>query len=609
MISRRRLTRRLRRHRTALLRGVLVASAVIIGLALWLGVDLLRARGAMNDARAGLVSATDRVHAGDVEAAKGQLHAAAQASTTGAHLADSPPFVVFSHVPLLRGPVVEVRALAHALDDVAGKALPALVDSDVRVPTWTGRIDPAPFVSAQQPLARAEAVLDGVSARLRGTRSSGIAQITRARHEFEDSLFRLRGTVHEVRVAADVIPSMAGAQGPRRYFIALQNNAEARGTGGLIGAFGLLRVDDGRMSLERVAENDQLVDPDGPALRMADDYEDRYGRFETTRTWRSANLSPDTPTAAQIVRALWAKQSGERVDGVVFMDPVALGQLLGAVGGVRLTDGTTIDESNAVRVLESDVYRRYQGDQAPRFAYLSETARTVFDALRTRTLDGRSLARHFADAVGTGHLQVWSADPQEEAVLRRSRVAGELRSTGPFLSVVTNDAGGSKLDYYLHRSVTYEGASTGVAVDLGDGPQLEEQATVTVRLDNQAPAGLPSYVTARPDDPKSPPGQAKTWVSVYLGERASLLGATLDGQPVTVESATEHGLTVLSAFVTTNRGSSTTLALSIKQPADPAQTLVYRQQPLIRDDDIVVRRTGSPVPVSYIYALSPATAQ
>jgi hypothetical protein len=289
------------------------------------------------------------------------------------------------------------------------------------------------------------------------------------------------------------------------------------------------------------------------------------------------------------------------VDGVLLMDPVALADLLRATGPVRLSDGTSVSGDNAVRLLESEVYQRFPNAQSDRYAFLAETARQAFAALSGRSLDGPALIRQFARSVSSGHLQLWAADPQVQADLLRSKVSGRLVASGPFLSVVTNDAGGSKLDYYQHRTVTYTAKSTGVAVDLGNRPELEEEAVLTVRLDNRAPRGLPAYVLARPDDPKAPPGQSHTWVSVYLGARGTLLEATLDGKPVQLESDTEQGLSVFSAFVKINAGGSATLRLRVRQPATPDQPLLYRQQPLVRDDDVTVRREGSGTPVAYAY--------
>jgi hypothetical protein len=58
------------------------------------------------------------------------------------------------------------------------------------------------------------------------------------------------------------------------------------------------------------------------------DYIDRYRDWEPTGLWSQSNLSPHFPYAAQIWAAMWRAATGEQVDGVVALDPFALGYLL-----------------------------------------------------------------------------------------------------------------------------------------------------------------------------------------------------------------------------------------------------------------------------------------
>lgn len=602
-IAQRRTLRRLRSRSQPLVYALFVTSVLLLLTAIWLGVDLFRAKGELDQARSGFTGVQARIDAGDLDGARQELKGAAAGSRQAGDIVEGIPFDVYSRVPLIGTSVREVRALSRTVDVIGNRVLPGLLNSDLRVPTWTGKLDAAPFRSAQQPLALAETELTAVQAELTRTRRAGIGQLTTARDQLQSSMRKLSDTVREARIAADVVPALSGDDRPRRYFLALQNNAEARSTGGLLGAYAILTVDKGKLTLGRVGQNDELIDPKRPPLSLGAEFDARYGRFASTSTWRSANLSPDVPTVGRLLAALWRQQSGQAVDGVVLLDPVALARLLGATGAVTLSDGSQISEANAVQVLEAEVYVRYpKVSQAPRYAFLAEAAQGAFEALSTRQLDGRKVVQQFARAAASGHLQLWAADRAVQDRLLKSRVSGALLAPGPFLSVVTNDVGGSKLDYYRHRTVSYTAESTGVAVDLGVGPALEEQATVVVQLDNPVPSKLPDYVVARPDDPDAPRGQSHTWVSVYLGARATLLGATLDGKPVQVESQTDRGLSVYSLFIKIEPGAERTLELKVRQPARPDQALLYRQQPLVRNDDVTVTRKGSRQPVEFVYA-------
>ena len=587
-----------------MLYAVFFATVVLLVVGAWLAVGLRQVRHDLETARSALTAAQDRLAGADLDAARQQVSSAGQAAREAADRADGPPFRLYARLPFVGTGVQEVRSVAAAVDVTTNQVLPTVLNSDARLPTWNGRIDARPFIAAQRPLAQAQAQLTVVQDRLSRTPRSGISQLSKPRGELEASLRRLSGSIREARVASDVVPVLSGQDRPRRFLLAVQNNAEARATGGLLSSYAVLVADKGRLQLEHVGQNEELIDPAQAVLDLGEEYNRRYSRFQTTRTWRSANLTPDVPTVGRLLAALWREQQGQTLDGVVLLDPVALARVLAATGPVALSDGTQLNQANAVTVLESQVYARYpHADRTARYAFFAEAAERTFTALTSRRLDGRMVVREIGRAAASGHLQLWSADAHVQRTLSSSRVSGVLASEGPYLQVVTQDVGGSKLDYYLRRTVRYDGKSTGVATDLGKGPELEEEATVSVHLENRAPArGLPDYVVARPDDPRSPRGQMHSWLSVYLGARATLLEASLDGKPIAVESQTEQGLSVYSLFLRIDAGSSRTLVLKIRQPARPEQPVRYRQQPLVSIDDLQVHRAGSPRAVELVYA-------
>jgi hypothetical protein len=72
------------------------------------------------------------------------------------------------------------------------------------------------------------------------------------------SLADLDASASQARTAAELIPAMLGADRPRRYFMAFQNSAEARGAGGLLGAYGVLEADRGRLRVLRLGSNTDL---------------------------------------------------------------------------------------------------------------------------------------------------------------------------------------------------------------------------------------------------------------------------------------------------------------------------------------------------------------
>ncbi|MCA1711644.1 MAG: DUF4012 domain-containing protein [Actinobacteria bacterium] len=153
--------------------------------------------------------------------------------------------------------------------------------------------------------------------------------------QLERRVDELVSGLRAVTAAVRVAPGMLGAQGARRYFVAVQNNAEARGTGGIIGAYAILRADHGRIIRERVGTDRDLVEQPAPLVDLGPEYAEQYDRQSGRTVWTAAVITPNWPSAAQVVASLWSGQGGGRIDGVIGVDPLAMAQILGATGDPR----------------------------------------------------------------------------------------------------------------------------------------------------------------------------------------------------------------------------------------------------------------------------------
>ena len=96
---------------------------------------------------------------------------------------------------------------------------------------------------------------------------------------------------------------------------------------------------------------------------------------------RDTAIIPDFPRAAQLAAAIVAERWDVEVDGVVAVDPVALGRVLGAVGSVDIGDGLRINQFTAASTLLNGIYLKYAGDNEAQDAAFEHAARRSFDAL------------------------------------------------------------------------------------------------------------------------------------------------------------------------------------------------------------------------------------
>jgi hypothetical protein len=597
LVSRR--TRRSLRRIRPLLAVVLVTSGLLLIGAIVVAVQAWLAKGDLQEARSSVDAARAAVREGRGSDAQGHLVTGReQASRADSRLW---PWLwdTYGHLPVFGSAVRETQGVVRATDVVMSDVLGPLVSAAPSDSQWSGTANLTQLQRLAVPLGDADTKLTAVRAQVGRLPVSRVRALDQGRQELARALDSLAVDVREAAAASAVLPELLGSTRPTRLLVVTQNLAEERATGGLIGAFALVRAEHGRLSLERSGTDVELEDASRPVVDLGKDFDARYGVAESTSTWHSANLTPDVPSAGAILAGLSRRQLDKPVDGVVFVDPVALGYVLRATGPVAVTGVGEMTADNASSLLMKDIYVRYPAmqDQPQRKAALRRALAGVVSRLQ-QPAPG-TLVAQLARAASTGHAQLYAVDDRLESQLRGARLGGALPDAGPYLSVVTQDVGGSKLDYYLEREVTYDAQPSDVAVDVGEGPETAEEGTISIVLRNKAPrSGLPPYVTYRADAPGTrPSGQLKTWLSVYLGPRSAYSSATVDGKPVSLASQVEAGLSVFSTYVTVNPGSSVTVKFTVQQPAAPGSRLLWRQQPRLLPDRLTVRRPQGWVPL------------
>lgn len=573
-------------------RGLLLAVGGLLAAGVVLGLQARQAEQHLTAARDRLPSLVSALVDGEPAEVRGSL-AALQGDTAAARRAtDGPLWALAAALPWAGDTPGAVRALTATVDDLTWQVLPDLADTaellaPSRLLAAPDRLDLAALAAARPPLDRAAARLDALSADLH---APGLvpAVVGAAHDELDTDLARLRAAVRTAADATRLLPAALGADGPRRYFVGFQTNAESRGTGGLVGAYGILLADRGRLSMP-VLGDDTDLEPLRSTVDLGADYTALYGR--DPELWGNTNLSPHFPYAARRWIEVWERRTGQRLDGALATDPVGLAHLLRAQGPVRLGDGEQVSADDVVRLTLWDVYARFDGQERARKAFLVDVAGAVVDHLLD---DGagelRPLVTALRELVQDGRLAVYSARPEEQRALSGRPLSGEVpQDRTPYAAVVVNNAAGNKLDYHLRREVDYE-------LDrCRDGLR---DTVVRVRLTNAVPPGpLPAYASGREDLPEGASfarGSHKVHLSVYATTGAGLRSAELDGAVQPVRTGLERGHPVFVVPVELAPGQSRTVVLRLVEPARAGAVRVP-EQPLVQPQTTRVRDAGCPL--------------
>jgi UDP-GlcNAc:undecaprenyl-phosphate/decaprenyl-phosphate GlcNAc-1-phosphate transferase len=581
------LPRRLRR-------ALLVVAVALPLLAAPALVALARAAAPARSGAQAAVAALDALERGDAETTAA-LFESAQSSLGVARARLSGPLVSLgSVVPVVSSNLRAARTLSSIGEDLAreGQLLASTYTaSAVRV---SGGAVPVEEIRALSPLLdRTRALVTRSRERLRGLDRGLVAPpLLEAVSDAQRVLERQEQRSEVIVEMARLMPGLLGADGPRRYFLAFQNNAELRGSGGFMGNWGVLVADDGRLRLERFGRLDELNEAREGSLRLEgmNEFLQRWRQFDVPRTWQQVNVSPDFPTTARAISQLYPQSGGSPVDGVIAVDPFALARLLELTGPVSVPSwDTQITPDNLVDVTLRQAYEELP--QHLRVEFLGEVANQVATALTTSDIGSPAkVGSALGKAVADQHVKLWMADPAEQALVELMGADGALGPVaGDSLMVVTQNMAANKIDYYLQRSVHYE-----VRLQPHAGrSDVEIDADLTVTLENGAPpSGLPSIVIG-PYDSRFEAGENRAHVSAYTPLRVST--ATVNGEPAPATTDPDLGRSAHSLTVSVPAGQAVSVAMGLTGSGQLSPDGWYRldllRQPAVNPDRVSGRVT------------------
>ena len=325
----------------------------------------------------------------------------------------------------------------------------------------------------------------------------------------------------EVLFAAKHFPELAGFDRPKRYMISFQNSAEARGTGGILGAYAIVEINRGKLEVIKASSNVGLQHLTTLPIKHSDEYFELYGN--NPGIWQNANLSPHFPYGAMNYLELWRLQTGEILDGFIATDPIALSYFLKAIGTVTLPDGFQIDSQNIVEETLKTAYKRYEEDNMARKEFLVTIMKSTFSQLLAREFSVRRMPKALALSILESRLLLYTTSKETQAENEETRLAGSLNKTSDNqYRVVIQNTDASKLDYYLDREVDIE--------TLTCAPSPTTQVTVYLKNRVVNAQELPPYVLTRADKGKPKElvtGQHRFKVFIYGPYQSTLIGGSL----------------------------------------------------------------------------------
>jgi hypothetical protein len=543
---------------------VLAVIAVVAFAVLWVGVRGLMAKDSLDKAVPAASALAQQMSDGDTKGADASFRTLQANASDAAALTGDPVWRAAEIIPVIGANLAAVREAAGIVDDVSRNAIARIVGISATVGVGEfapvdGAVQLQPLIDAQPGLAAAAVVFDSANRRAQAIDTDAtIGVVTKAIKKLKDTLAEATVVVDTVDRAATLLPPMMGAGSERNYVLLFQNPAELRATGGIPGALAQLKVSGGAIALTQQASSGDFPMAAAPVAELPLETRALYGDI-TGQYMQDVNLTPQFPLTAPLAAEMWRQKFGVQVDGVMSVDPVALSYLLRATGPIPLTTGDVLTSDNAVQLLLTDVYSRYKDPRA-QDAFFSAAAAAVFNAVATGAADPSKMLDALTQAGDERRLLVWSANPDEQAELAETTIAGGLPVSDTKtdrIGVYFNDATGSKMGTHLQTQI-----DTGRKVCRADGlPQSDVEITLTNTAPTDAATSLPKYVTGGGAYGVAP-GNIKLVVNIYGMPGSANLGLTRDGVEFAHHSTTDSGYPVSAVEVELAPGQTTTLVSS-----------------------------------------------
>lgn len=556
--------------------------------------DALAVRNSLLAAQTSLTEVRSAAGAIDLDAASVALDRADEELAVARSRSGGPLWSLAARLPVAGDSVTvtrEVVQLASAALDVAQVAVEEgeqLLGGGLDVRVVDGRIDLAPLAEAQAvleslPLERLVRTRD----RLQATAPEWAPQeLLDGRSETLQLADEAIGTIERGQQLLAALPTFLGTEEPRRYFLGVQTPAELRGTGGLIGYYAVLTIDDGRFELSPSEVYEALDDVDeeapltgriaqlgGDITRGAtvdEEFRARYDHTAAAGLFSNVNVDPDLPTTAQVALDLYEVRTGERLDGMILVDPVGLGAILDAAGGDLEVPQQVAEEADLPATITPDEFARFvtvdiyeelgHGRSEERKLLLRALGDIAFARVFDGAWDGVAVSRAVGDAAAERHLQVFSHHQVEQAAFEAIDVAGALRAPddSDLLAVTANNAVGGKQDVHVGHAVEVDIRLVDPRRD-GDEATVLREMTVRTVLDNPLPTeGMDTYVIGNclvGDEVNrcfdGPPGENRTWFSVWTPGDTELREERSDDGRARIRSGAIRGLRVLDRYLDT----------------------------------------------------------
>lgn len=256
------------------------------------------------------------------------------------------------------------------------------------------------------------------------------------------------------------VPDLVGLDGKKKYLLLFQNSSELRPTGGFIGSYATLELENGKISSLAI---DDIYNPDGQIdlreIQVSSPTPIKEHLEEEFLHIRNANWDPSFPSSAEKIEDLFFRLDGREYDGIIAVDLQFVESILRVSGPVFLA-------AYNEEITAENLYERAQFHSEFSYQEGSEQKRSFLTILGGKILERLfslknenlfALGIQIQNSLDEKHLLVHIPNNPLSALLDERGWNGRLVETeGDYLYVVNANLGGTKANYYVKNEMSYD---------------------------------------------------------------------------------------------------------------------------------------------------------
>lgn len=350
--------------------------------------------------------------------------------------------------------------------------------------------------------------------------------------------------VKDAKPLLEALPEMMGVTNPKYYFVLFQNDGELRPTGGFMTAYGILKIDKGKVT-PVLSEDIYSLDTAWGKKIAAPEVIKKYHKNVPYFYIRDMNLSPDFAESMKPVMDIYSNQipGSTKVDGVIAVDTQFLASLLKVLGTIGVPEwGNFSAETDKRCDCPQVVYRLEELADKP-VSEVRAARKAVIGPLMHSILSNAfnspkdkigALFNVGLTGIREKHVLFYMFDEKAQSAIEAFNMGGKVKEyDGDYQLLVDTNFAGAKSNLFITQKIDekIEVSSEG-----------EVTKTLTITYNNPFPpsdCGLLSGGLCLN-------GLYRDWFRLYVPKGSTLIEMT--GSEVAPETKEELGKTVFEGF-------------------------------------------------------------